>query len=189
MGKHSTKNPMASNPIAMKVTQDPRNVMPRDQLHDDNNARNEGFNYPDGTVCTECGAIYNNQHWNLDEKLRNTLVASGTANEVICPACRIVAGRDPQGIVTLSGDYWQQHKDDIMNLIRNEEKRGMQDNPLERIMDIREDGDTLIVETTNEKLAQRIGRHIQKAHKGTVDYHWSDGNHLARIYWERSTTG
>ncbi len=136
-------------------------------------------------VCSSCGALYRNQHWTLDPKRAEVLEQSG-ANTVICPACRKIQAKDPAGIVTLSGDYWPEHREEILNLIRREEARGAQVNPIERIMEIREEEGKLIIETTMEKLAQRIGHRIHSAHKGVVDYKWSDTNHLVRVAWERS---
>lgn len=187
MGKSANLNDTASNPIMQKVTQDPRNVMARDQLDDWDDPYIPDGHYPDGTVCKGCGAIYQNQHWAWDDQKRDLLRNSGAANEVLCPGCRIASSRDPQGIVTLKGDYWPQHREDIINLIHNEERRGAEVNPLERIIQIREEGDALIIETTTEKMGQRIGRAIHKAHKGDIQYNWSgEGNHLVRVNWERS---
>ena len=50
------------------------------------------------------------------------------------------------------------HKDEIMRLIHNEEDRAKGFNPLERIVEVNESAEGIIVTTTNEKLAQRIGR-------------------------------
>jgi len=185
MGKPTNKNSMASNPAAMKVTTDPRNVLARDQLQDTNNQYIPEFHIEDDTVCSRCHAFYQNQHWNRDEGRAETMINAG-ANQIVCPGCKIIEERNPRGIVTLSGDYWPRHRDDILNLVRNEETRGMHTNPLERIIDVREEGDRLIIETTNEKLAQKIARSIDKAHNGSLDYHWPNGNHLVRVYWERS---
>jgi hypothetical protein len=185
MGKPGNKNPIATNPILMQKTTDPRNVMPRDQIQDFNNQYIPEFHYPDDTVCSRCQAVYRHQHWNRDDRRAETLLQSG-AETVVCPGCKIIEERNPRGIITLSGDYWPQHRQDILNLVRNEEERGIHTNPLERIIDIREEGGNLIIETTNEKLAQKIARSIDKAHSGTLDYHWPDGNHLLRVYWERN---
>lgn len=186
MGKSTHKNPMVTNPIANPSVDNPRVVQPRDYIHDFGDPYIPDQHEPDGTVCTRCGAVYVNQHWTLDEKQRALMIAGAATNEVVCPGCKKVAERNPQGIVTLSGDYWPHHREEILNLIRNEESRALGTNPLERIIDIREEGGELIIETTNEKLAQRIGRHIDKAHSGRIDYRWSNDNHLVRVYWSRS---
>jgi len=185
MGKANAKNPMVNHPIGNPGNVNPR-IVPRDQLEDSpDNFIPEG-RYPEGTVCTGCRSLYHNQHWTTNAERAELLINSGAANEVMCPACRKIEGRSPHGIVILCGDYWKAHREDIVNLIRNEESRGHDVNPLERVMDLREEADCLVVETTNEKLAQRIGKHIHQAHKGTVDYKWPDGNRLLRVEWERN---
>lgn len=189
MGKSMSKNPTVSHPAMNPGVRDPRVVLPRDQVQDANNPYIPEAHLEDGSVCVGCGAVYHNQHWNLDERRRDLLVNTGAAKEVQCPACKIVQERNPQGIVTLSGDYWGQHRDEILNLVRNEESRASQVNPLERIIDIRDESDCLVIETTNVKLAQRIGRRVHSAHKGEVQYRWPDGDHLVRVYWERNLNG
>jgi len=104
---------------------------------------------------------------------------------VICPGCRKVQVKDPGGVLTLAGGFWQQHRDEILNLIHNEEKRAIGTNPLERVIDIETDGDRLVVQTTNEKLVQRLGRALQKAYDGAVVYKWSEDNKVARVNWTR----
>lgn len=186
MGKPVHKNPMESHPIANPNVQSPKVIHARDDIHDFDDPYIPDEHREEGTVCTQCGAVYVNQHWTLDEKQRALLIGGAVTRKVVCPGCKKIAERNPHGIVTLSGDYWPQHREEILNLIRNEESRAMGTNPLERIMDIREEGGELIIETTNEKLAQRLGRHIDKAHKGEIDYRWSNDNHLVRVYWKRS---
>ena len=75
----------------------------------------------------------------------------------------------------------------VVNLIRNEEDRARGFNPLERVMSVRENGfGKLIISTTNEKLAQRLGRAIKRAFHGEVSYTWSHDNKLVRVEWERA---
>lgn len=186
MGKSVNRNQMADFPRTGLQNENPRAVMPRDQVDDWEDPYLSDGHREDGTVCSQCGAVYHNHHWTLDEAQRDVLLAAGTPNQVICPGCKKFNERNPHGIVTLRGDYWPQHREDILNLIHNEEGRGMNTNPLERIMDIREDAGALIIETTNEKLAQRIGRSVHSAHKGNVEYKWPDGNRLVRVDWERN---
>lgn len=186
MGKSFSKNPTVNAPATNPGVGSPATVLPRDQADDWDDPYVPDRHYPDGTVCTGCGAVYNSQHWNWDDRKRDLLVNSGAANEVVCPACRQIQGRDPQGVIYLRGDYWKQHRDDIMNLVHNEERRGTNVNPLERVMAVREENGALIIDTTTEKLAQRIGRAIHSAHKGEIEYKWGETNQLVRVYWERS---
>lgn len=186
--KKISKNPMATHPIASPSVQNPHVILPRDRIEDFDDPYIPDEQRPANTVCTRCGAVYEHQHWRFDAKERTLVEQAGVAKEVVCPGCRKVAERNPQGIVTLTGDYWQRHREEILNLIRNEEERAMETNPLQRIIDIREEHGELIVETTNEKLAQRLGRRIDQAHNGDVEYQWSKDNHLVRVRWHRTLT-
>jgi hypothetical protein len=112
--------------------------------------------------------------------------ATGTAT-IVCPACLKIRDNFPGGIVTLKGDYVLPHKQNLMNLVKNEEARARGFNPLERVMSVKENGfGSIVISTTNEKLAQRLGRAIKKAFHGEVAYHWSHDNKLARVDWERA---
>lgn len=90
------------------------------------------------------------------------------------------------GIVTLKGDYVEKHRGEILNLIHNEESRARGFNPLERLISVYDHEGALIVETTTEKLAQRIGSRLQHSHKGEVQYKWSRQNRFIRVEWERN---
>ena len=72
-----------------------------------------------------------------------------------------------------------------MRLIHNEEDRAKGFNPLERIVEVNESAEGIIVTTTNEKLAQRIGRTLKSTFQGETTYQWSDPKFLS-VEWERS---
>src|SRR6476659_2048568 len=106
MGKSFGRNLTAVHPASTAKVKDPRAALPRDQIQDTNDPYIPEFHYPGGTVCGRCGAVYQNQHWTLDARQRDLLVAAGAANEIVCPGCKIIEERNPEGIVTLRGDYW-----------------------------------------------------------------------------------
>jgi NMD protein affecting ribosome stability and mRNA decay len=143
---------------------------------------------PDRSVCRQCRAVYHNKHWVLDEAIyREILKGNGASTDwTVCPACQKIKDHFPMGVIHLQGGYLQQHKEEILNLIRNEEERARGFNPLERISAIHDFGERVEVETTNEKLAQRIGKRLHRAHHGTVHYKWSGDNKFIRVEWERS---
>jgi hypothetical protein len=128
-----------------------------------------------------------NKRWYANgDRYEEAAKRAGVAT-VVCPACLKIRDNFPGGIVTLKGDYVLPHKTDLMNLVRNEEERARGLNPLERVIAIKESGfGSIVISTTNEKLAQRIGRAIKKAFHGAVAYHWSHDNKLARVDWERT---
>jgi len=136
-------------------------------------------------VCTKCHTVYYKKRWYIDEDLYQKKMLMKKIEKVLCPACRKIKDNFPGGIVRLRGAFLIDHKDEIMNLIRNEEERARGFNPLERIIKINDVKSELEITTTNEKLAQRIGKSLQKAYQGNVEYKWSNDTKLIRVNWER----
>lgn len=137
-------------------------------------------------VCTVCGAIYRNKRWYLKDKEWVEISDGENVNEVVCPACLKTDQLYPEGVVTLRGGYLWKHEEEILNILRNTESTAMAKNPLERIMSIKPEGDALVIETTEEKLAEHIGRALHKSHQGELDITWSDNHSLCRVTWERA---
>jgi NMD protein affecting ribosome stability and mRNA decay len=162
---------------------DPNNQRGRNQRTTDPYVFDEGL--PEPALCTVCHAIYRNKRWYLKEKDYVEIQEHETATEVVCPACRKMSDLYPEGVVTLKGDYLWQHEEEILNILRNTENNAMAKNPLGRIMSIKPEGDALLVETTEEKLAEHIGRALHKAHQGELNIDWSDNHSLCRVTWER----
>jgi len=136
-------------------------------------------------ICTGCKALYWNKRWYLDENESTKLSLDMVKNEVVCPACQRVHDKNPAGIVTFSGEYQLEHRDEILNAIKNTEERSRSKNPLARIMEIKQDKGTLVIFTTDDKLAQKLGRDINKAHNGNLEYQWSREDSFVRVNWSR----
>lgn len=143
------------------------------------------MDHGDPAVCTGCHAVYHLKHWRFDEDLYRHSNQRSDVRRITCPACQKVADNYAEGTVVLSGDFLGAHHDEIMNLITNEEERAKGINPLERIVRVTDDGTGVTVTTTNEKLAQRIGRALQKAYQGAVTYRWSEDTKYAHVTWAR----
>lgn len=134
--------------------------------------------------CEGCQAVYMKKRWYL--RSAAAVAKDAPVMKVVCPACLKIRDNFPGGIVTLSGDFVIARKEEFLNLIRNEEQRARGFNPLERVMSIRENGHgSIVVNTTNEKLAQRLGRALKKAFHGEVTYRWSHDDKLVRVAWVR----
>ena len=136
-------------------------------------------------ICPGCHSISRKKRWYLDEAEYVSLARSGGAVLRRCPACRKIADGFPSGVLTLRGGFLRTHRDEILTIVRNEERRARGTNPLERIMAIREGDGSVEILTTDEKLAQRVGREIRKAYQGTVSYKWSEDANFVRVNWSR----
>ena len=136
-------------------------------------------------ICKKCGMIYRNKRWLLDEAELNRLSVESGVTKVLCEACQRMADDNPAGVVTLSGSYLQEHENDILNMIKRTEARSRTKNPLGRIMEINQEGNVLTISTTEDKLAQKLGREIYKAHRGELHYQWSHDQEFVRVNWSR----
>jgi len=92
----------------------------------------------------------------------------------------------PAGLLYLSGSYWERHQEEILNIARNQSASAAAQRPLQRIMWIEKAEDKTEIATTSSHLAQRIGKAIEDACKGTLAIKHADDSQLVRLYWERS---
>ncbi len=135
-------------------------------------------------VCSECGAVYGNKSWSVNKP---PLPSTGRgARRVVCPACRKIKDRFPAGVITLRGPFLRAHKVEILHRVRNEESRARRVNPLERIILVNDNEDTVEIQTTTERFAQRIGRELKRAFKGQVSYRWPGEDKFVRVEWYRA---
>lgn len=132
--------------------------------------------------CTGCGAFYFRRRWTLS--LPGEFSNPVQTHPIYCPACTKTRERFPGGELHLVG-VEAANRNEIARILRNEEERARQKNPLERIMRLQVTNGDWRVETTTEKLAQRLGRSIRKARGGKLQYKWGHNNKFARVVWEQ----
>ena len=136
-------------------------------------------------VCTTCKAIYQKKRWFFDAALYQNIANLPTTNLVTCPGCQKVQDRYYEGVITLSGDFLAAHREEVLTRINTEAETVARKNPLDRIIDIRDEPGKVVVETTTDKLAQRLGKAVYRAYKGDLDIRWSHLDKFVRVYWKR----
>lgn len=134
--------------------------------------------YAEPTVCSGCGAVYEGGRWTWGTAL------AGAAHAV-CPACRRVADRLPAGRVELGGEFFQGHREEIFNLVRNAEAAEKTERPMERIIAIEEGGGRAVVTTTGIHVARRIGESLARSYQGAMDLRYGEGEDTVRVTWTR----
>jgi hypothetical protein len=134
---------------------------------------------PDGARCKKCGITYHGKRWQMAG------TGAEPSCEVVCPACQRMEDGNPAGVVTLSGAYLAAHGEDILNTVKQQEAKHREKNPLGRIMEITNEKGQIVITTTEDKLAQKIGREIYKSQKGELHYKWSHDQHMVRVDWSR----
>lgn len=141
--------------------------------------------FQDLSRCRGCGAVYHEKRWVIAKDAPPEPAGKIVKANVLCPSCRKKKEKYAEGFLTLRGDFLKEHREEVLRLIRNKEEREAEINPLGRIIEIRDMEDTMEITTTTEKLAQRIGRMLNKAFSGAVEYKWSGDAKIARVVWTR----
>ncbi len=135
---------------------------------------------PEPTVCPECKVVFSGGRWQW-----STTIPTG-AHEKLCPACRRIRDKVPAGVLTLSGGFFEGHRDEIMNLVQNSVEAQKAEHPVKRIMDIedRKDGGVVIT-FTDIRLPRGVGKAIEHAYEGDLDIHYTDEAGIVRVTWVR----
>lgn len=147
----------------------------KEKRHDTYQARGK---WPEPTICTECGALFVNGRWSWR-------AAPERANKTICPACRRIGDNYPAGHIEIKGTFFDEHRDEITNLILNVEQQQKSQHPMERIISITGTKDHILVTTTGIHLARRIGEALSSAYKGELSVQYAKAENVIRVSWQR----
>lgn len=147
----------------------------REHVHDTYKSRRK---LPEPSVCPRCAAVYQEGRWQWASRPTD-------AREHVCPACHRTADKYPAGYVTLCGPFLAAHKTELINIARNMETREKAEHPLERIIDIEDGEDTVVITTTDPHLARGIGEALYHACDGELDFHYADESNVLRVSWKR----
>ncbi len=145
----------------------------QERVHDAYKAKGK---LPEPTVCPQCGAVFHEGRWQWRQ-------APADAHQQTCPACHRLHDHYPAGFVTLQGEFFHAHRDEIMHLVHNEEKRARAEHPLKRIMAVEEKDAATLVTTTDIHLARGIGEALHHAYQGELQYHYNPEENLLRVSW------
>ncbi len=133
---------------------------------------------PEPSFCRQCGAIYHTGRWQWGPH-------PAGAHEVLCQACHRINDKYPAGVLTLTGSSVAANGDELTRIARHQEASEKQDHPLNRIMTIERDGDSLVINTTDIHLPGRIGKAIKRAFRGKLDEHFDEAGYFVRVNWHR----
>jgi NMD protein affecting ribosome stability and mRNA decay len=134
---------------------------------------------PEPSVCPDCQAVFHEGRWQW-------LAAPPGAHAQMCPACRRVRDRFPAGYLTLEGEFFREHRTEVMNLVQARARHVREEHPLQRLMEVqdREDGSCLVT-TTDTHLARGLGEALRDAWRGELAFHYEKGQTLLRVHWRR----
>lgn len=130
--------------------------------------------------CPVCGAVQLQGRWQWP-----TLATMVAGAERLCPACRRVAEANPAGLLHVTGPFARAHRDEIMALCRREARLESGRHPLNRILAIDSDDESLLVATTDTHLPERLGHALHRAYRGDVHYRHDAAAAMVRVDWRR----
>lgn len=140
---------------------------------------------PVKTICPVCHSISDGKHWHLDEKEYQRLRRDPGVRIELCPADQRIQRQMYDGEVVLRGSWMQQHKDEVINFVHNEEKRARETNPMARLATVQDRGDYIYILTTSQALARRIGAGLRSAFKGRLVVQRLPYENFTRVRWAR----
>jgi len=157
------------------VTRDRERVLFDDSRHDPYQAKGK---YQEPTVCSACRAIYHRGRWAWGE-------APEQPHHAICPACARIRDHLPAGVVTLSGEFFNAHRVELLQLAHNTAERERSRHPLHRIMNVAETPAEAVISTCDVHSARRIGEALQSAVDGHLELRFGEGEYSVRVNWKR----
>lgn len=132
---------------------------------------------PEPTVCPGCNAVFKGGRWQWLESWPSD------SHQETCQACQRIRDNYPAGIVTMSGEFVNSHRAEILNLARNREKGECAQHPLHRIIRIEEHPNEVVVSTTDIHLPRRIGQALHQAYKGRLELQYNLESCFVRVRW------
>ncbi len=167
-----------SNAHRAKVPYLPKHDAGLRSANDEEDPYSSRLKPPEPTQCPQCKAVFHEGRWTWD-------AAPDDPYTQLCPACQRIHDHFPAGYVTIKGEFFKEHRDEIVHLIEHKAKEETERRPLQRIMEIKDVREGLEVTTTDSHLARGIGEALHHAYKGDLKMRYSRDENLVRATWKR----
>jgi hypothetical protein len=130
------------------------------------------------TVCPQCGAVYRAGRWQWGPR-------PADAHEAVCQACHRSNDNHPAGVVMLTGSFVRPNRAEIVRIVGEHGLGEKRDRPANRIIDIEQGEDRVVVTTTDIQLPHRIGAAMVRTFQGRLDQYLDEADYLIRVNWHR----
>lgn len=153
----------------------------------DTKSDDRGRTLPEPAFCPGCGAVYVEGRWSHTPADKARAGGADTPVTVsICAACRRRRTGVPHGYVHVDGEFFPAHQGELEALLHTEVEHAREDNPHQQVLGWEHlEGGGLLITTSTDNLAQRLGRVLEEAYDGQVHYGFSDEYRLAHVWWHR----
>lgn len=147
----------------------------QERIHDPYMTR---LKLPEPSICPDCHVVFESGRWQW------MAAPPSGANEELCPACRRIRDKVPAGFLTLAGSFFNEHREEILNLMHNKVDSENRHHPMKRIMAMEEQEKGLVVTFTDFHLPRGVGEAIARAYEGNLNIQYESTN-IIRVTWER----
>jgi hypothetical protein len=91
---------------------------------------------------------------------------------------------NPAGTISMSGRFVNEHKQEILELVRTAEEGHRSAHPEGHLIDIKEEEDgTVVIKFTSAALARAIGETLYRTYWGELDTTYTDQREKVYITW------
>jgi hypothetical protein len=129
-------------------------------------------------VCTGCKLVNERGRW------RWGAPPVAELHSVLCPACKRIRERDPHGTLRLPPSF-SAHAEEIRGMLKNLEEAERAEHPLERLMEVKDGPEGLLVTTTGVHLARRIASSLARRFHEKPRMRFEDGKERVLVDWKR----
>lgn len=168
------KNPFSKRYIGEDTRR--RDLLTPEREHDPYKARAKSAG---PSACPQCGACFDAGRWFWPKE------PPPDAARETCPACHRINDRFPAGEILIGGDFAMAHREEIVNLVRNCEKREAAEHPMSRIMAMSEEENEILITTTDIHLPRVIGNALERAYNEQAAFTYAPEQHFVRVKWAR----
>jgi hypothetical protein len=88
-------------------------------------------------------------------------------------------------VVTSRRDFARDHKEEMIHLARHQEEAEKTDHPPNRIINIEESAEGVVINTTDIHLPHRIGEAIQRVFHGQIEDIFEKNGYFVKVNWTR----
>ncbi len=107
--------------------------------------------------CPTCQSIYYKKFWHHSSPSQGKV----EGKSILCPACRMIKDKEFEGQLAIN-NFPVNSKEDLAKLIKNFCQRAFERNPMDRLIDIKNDSGNLIITTTENQLAVKLAKKIKE---------------------------
>ncbi len=130
------------------------------------------------TVCPECSAVYLHGRWQWAD-------TPEAAHETLCPACARIRDKLPAGFLSVGGEFFRDHREEILRLIEHTIEKEKAEHPLKRLMGAETQDEGEVFTFTDPHLVHGVGHALRRAYKGDLDIQYQPGEYMVRANWNR----